>query len=282
MNLQSLHPRSRQKSCKACAEDKRRCNRKTPQCSLCLSRGVQCVYIKGPSTRQGQGEARLEPIDPGFRGDFSDISSLSPPIESLLSNCLDTNPWLTVSPSLFPLPSLASAKSYPDIAFLDRWSVDQLVRNIKSYPRMFARFQETPFIHSRLYESHLPDAIQGGFTVSEASASKSTQTENMTFRILETKTTRLTQQDFETRSLEELLAAVQALMLFHIIQTFDSNIRQRSIAEQNFYTLQSWTIQLRVWAGDLPPALAWQEWIFAESVRRTVIFSTIIDGMYSC
>ncbi|KAK9481432.1 hypothetical protein V1527DRAFT_479661 [Lipomyces starkeyi] len=67
-------------------------------------------------------------------------------------------------------------------------------------------------------------------------------------------------------------------MLFHIMQIFDGNTRQRSIAEQNFYTLRSWTLQLRVRAGDLGPVPTWQEWIFAESVRRTVILSMIIDG----
>jgi hypothetical protein len=281
MNPKSLCPRSRQKSCVACAEGKRRCNRQSPQCSRCLGRGVPCVYTKGLSTLQGPDETGLSPFDPRFSENSSDISSFSPLIESPLYDCLDNNPWLTISPSLSTFPSMELDTSYPEIAFLDRWSISQLERNIKSYPRMFARFQETPFIHPRLYETHLPDAIQDAFTVSAAYFTKSPETEDMISRILESKTAHLVQQHFESSSLEEHLAAVQALVLLHIIQIFDGNIRQRSIAEQNFHTLQSWTIQLRVRAGGLGPALTWQEWIFAESVRRTVILSLLVDGLYS-
>lgn len=281
MDHKSPYPRSRQKSCIACAEGKRRCNRQTPQCSRCRSRGVQCIFIKRSSIQQGQDEASLKPIDTCILEDSSDLVSLSLPIESSVSDCRGTSPWLTINPALFTSPLLVPETSYPDIAFLDRWSVNQLVRNIKSYPGMFSRFQEAPFIHPRLYETYLPDAIQDAFTMCAAYLTKSTETEDMISRILEAKTAHLVQQSFEFRSLEELLAAVQALVLFHIIQIFDGNIRQRSIAEQNLYTLKSWTIQLRVRAGDLGPGPTWQEWIFAESVRRTVIFSMLIDGLYS-
>jgi hypothetical protein len=281
MNPKSLCPRSRQKSCVACAEGKRRCNRRIPQCSRCLDRGIPCVYTKGLSTLQGQRETGLQPFDPGYLENSSDISSVSPLIGSSLYDGLDNSPLLTISPSFFTIPWLELDTSYPEIAFLDRWSINQLERNIKSYPRMFARVQETPFIHPRLYETRLPDAIQDAFTVCAAYSTKSPETEDMISRILESKTAHLVQQHFESSSLEELLTAVQALMLMHIIQIFDGNIRQRSIAEQNFYTLQFWTIQLRARASGLGPALTWQEWIFGESVRRTVILSLLVNGLYS-
>lgn len=103
----------------------------------------------------------------------------------------------------------------------------------------------------------------------------------MSLRVLEAKTASLVQQVHQTTSLEDLLASIQALMLFHIIQLFDGDIRQRSIAERNMDTLRTWTIRLQVQAEDLGNAASWQEWIFAESIRRTVIFSALIDSLYS-
>ncbi len=46
-------------------------------------------------------------------------------------------------------------------------------------------------------------------------------------------------------------------------------------------TLRAWTARLKVQAEDLSPAASWQEWIFAESTHRTVIFSTLLDSLYS-
>jgi hypothetical protein len=103
----------------------------------------------------------------------------------------------------------------------------------------------------------------------------------MSLRVLEAKTASLVQQVNQTTSLKELLASVQALMLFHIIQLFDGDIRQRSIAERNIDKLRTWTTRLQAQAEDMGHAASWQEWIFAESIRRTVIFSALIDSLYS-
>lgn len=71
-------------------------------------------------------------------------------------------------------------------------------------------------------------------------------------------------------------------MLFHIIQLFDGDIRQWSIADRKWtHCEHPWTARLKVQAEDLSPAASWQEWIFAENIRRTVIFSTLLDSLYS-
>ncbi|KAE8387941.1 hypothetical protein BDV23DRAFT_160024 [Aspergillus alliaceus] len=146
---------------------------------------------------------------------------------------------------------------------------------------MFASSRKTPFIHHRLYDAYLPDAIQDAFTVSTAYRAKTPETEDMVFRILESKAASLVKQDHQTSTLQTLLAAVQALMLFHIIQLFDGDVRQRSVAEQNMNTLRLWSLQLQAQARDLPPALTWQDWIIAESARRTVILFMMMESLYS-
>ena len=145
---------------------------------------------------------------------------------------------------------------------------------------MFASSRKTPFIHHRLYDAFLPDAIQDVFTISAAYCTKTSEIEDIIFRILESKAASLVEQDRQTSTLPELLAAVHALILIQIIQLFDGDIRQRSLAEQHMDTLRLWNLQLQVQVGELPPALTWHEWIFAESARRTVIFVMLIEGLY--
>ncbi|KAF1739295.1 hypothetical protein CRV24_001227 [Beauveria bassiana] len=39
---------SRQKSCNACVRGKRRCDKRTPRCTRCAAKGLDCVYHKMP------------------------------------------------------------------------------------------------------------------------------------------------------------------------------------------------------------------------------------------
>lgn len=284
MPSRSSEPRSRQKSCVACAEGKRRCNRQTPQCSRCVGRGVKCTYVNGSSTKKHQKSlvADVQPTKSGFYDNSNDILSLwSPDSDFLIENLSATAPWHTGSPSLQDTPSLFPAIFFPETAAPDKWSITQSLRCVKSFPRIFAQSRRTLFIHQRLYDTYLPNAIQDAFTVSAAYCTRTPETEDMSLRVLEAKTASLVQQVHQTTSLEELLASVQALILFHIIQLFDGDIRQRSIAERNMDTLRTWTTRLQVQAQGLSHASSWQEWIFAESIRRTVIFSALIDSLYS-
>lgn len=282
----STNSRSRQKSCIRCVQGKRRCNRQTPQCGRCLARGLECTYIKSHSGSNQQNTAAQSP----YIGD-APVESLSSSIDGLLSTVTPEEPtffsdadflasWLTPGPSLFAVPTFLPAGYFPEIAEIDKWSVKQLLRGLKSYPKMFALSLKTPFIHHRLYDGCLPEAIQDVFMVSTLYYSRTPETEDMVQQILEAKAMTLVRKS-HPMALDELLAAVQALILFHIIQLFDGDIRQRALAEQNMDTMRAWTMQLQVRAGELGPTPTWGEWIFVESVRRTIIVSVLVEGLYS-
>ncbi|OAA79490.1 C6 zinc finger domain protein [Akanthomyces lecanii RCEF 1005] len=46
---------SRQKSCNACVRGKRRCDKRTPRCTRCAAKGLDCVYHKMPPAQSGSG-----------------------------------------------------------------------------------------------------------------------------------------------------------------------------------------------------------------------------------
>lgn len=188
--------------------------------------------------------------------------------------------WLSLSPSLLEFPRLSPIEKFSDVVKIDKWSTENTFAFIKGFSHMFAKHRQTPFIHSRLYESDLPDAISDAFTVSAAYCTKNTETEDMVFRILETKSSQLAYRDYQHESIANLLAATQALMIFQTIQLFDGNIRQRSIAERDIIHLKSMVEQLRVRSIELRSALTWQAWIFGESLRRTVLLAYMIEDIF--
>lgn len=55
---------SRQKSCNACVRGKRRCDKRTPRCTRCATKGLDCVYQRQPpflSQQQSQQQSQSQP-----------------------------------------------------------------------------------------------------------------------------------------------------------------------------------------------------------------------------
>ncbi|KAM0254772.1 hypothetical protein ACHAQJ_006429 [Trichoderma viride] len=54
MNTDSGSAASRQKSCNACVRGKRRCDKRTPRCTRCAAKGLDCVYQRQPPPSSSQ------------------------------------------------------------------------------------------------------------------------------------------------------------------------------------------------------------------------------------
>ena len=91
----------------------------------------------------------------------------------------------------------------------------------------------------------------------------------------------------------DLLASVQALLLYQIIRLL---VRQRADAEVGEAVLIAWNeqlqgrIQLQSLSADPESSSdsqepltisTWQDWIISESVKRTVLTSYMLQGVYS-
>ncbi|KAF7713829.1 Fungal Zn(2)-Cys(6) binuclear cluster domain-containing protein [Penicillium ucsense] len=286
MSTRTAKSRSRQKSCTICAEGKRRCNRQTPQCSRCSERGLKCTYLNSPrmKTRPSTVDSASplshirSDVDTDFEISFALLSSH--PDMWTDSSTLAASRHLDRSSSLTTMPNFCPAIFFPEIVRPDQWSIEQLLGNINSFPELFARSGATPFLHPQLYESDMPTAMQDAFAVTAAYFSRTPETEALTLRVLEKKSKSLMKQVQNTSSLRELLASVQALLIFQIIQLFQGTSRQRSLAEQDMEMLRSLTTRLQIQGEDLVNPITWQDWIFLESIRRTVIISVLLDSLY--
>jgi len=154
-------------------------------------------------------------------------------------------------------------------------------RELSSCPKMFVRDGLTPFIHRRPYHEQMRKEIRSGYSVCCAYMSKNSANEDIVFRVLEATVQELleppTSWDFADN-----LAHVQVLILFQIIRLFDGNIRQRAMAEQQEAILDDWVDQLRQRTTSEAPLSwsPWQLWVFTKSVRRTVLCSFMLKGIY--
>lgn len=90
----------------------------------------------------------------------------------------------------------------------------------------------------------------------------------------------------------DLLAALQALLLYQLMRLFDGDIQLRAAAELDEATTVLWASELRTraCAVSLPihPVATftghpedWHVWLFSESVRRTVVTTFLLRGVYN-
>jgi len=86
---------------------------------------------------------------------------------------------------------------------------------------------------------------------------------------------RLIQIDVKTVPVKEALTALQALLIYLATFLFSSCQAEQTNAEKSLNILSEWTQTLLASAQTRMPRnqSPWQEWLFGESVRRTIIMS---------
>ncbi|KAI1746545.1 hypothetical protein F4782DRAFT_524105 [Xylaria castorea] len=185
-------------------------------------------------------------------------------------------------------------------------------------------------MHRHLYaENGLPSCLQDAYSTLSAYIGKTENNEEVVMQLVEDKANFLLRQRGSSdlfsstdswgipsstlaTNLLEHLAQVQALFIYQFIRLFDGDIRHRAQAEQHNATLQQWRSQLweaarlraslqqtlsegsfsnmRSYDVCEPAAQVWDNWILAESIRRTWIvvnytysvYITLRDGQGSC
>ena len=210
-----------------------------------------------------------------------DLDSVSFFTQDIIDQSALFSPSFNVAPSSVVLPAadVTGHQNEDTLAYL--------VHQIRSYTTSFVYQSRTPFIHERIYRNRMPQVLQGAFTICAVYLTINRSNKSTVFQIIEAKAADLLQRnDGPAISIADSLACVQALILVQIVQLFDGDIRQRAIAEQNESTLAQWTEQLQslVFQTEVHQRASqfqdWQSWIFAESVRRTIMTSHLIRKFY--
>ena len=95
---------------------------------------------------------------------------------------------------------------------------------------------------------------------------------------------RLLQLDFKTLLIHQALTALQALVVYVGFFSLSSSRAEKKAAEESLTTLSKWTESMleSVQCRSLFHQSIWQEWIFGESVRRTIFMSYGLSMALHC
>jgi len=310
-------PLPRRKACDACVRAKRRCDLSNP-CKRCIDKKLSCVYKQLPPSPTTSTSTSTAQPTPETNTAITDTDTLpdSGMIIDDSGNLGNTNDWIlpfvnnvfqdagldfpqlsTSSELEFTIPPLPLDVStlicdVPVSTEMDRDRLLYTTHQFRSYPEKLVSQGHTSFIHQHLYDRDIPSCIQDVFGACALYCSKRTGNYNsVMWRIIEGYISRLIAEEArEGRgSLKDHLARVQALILYQIIRLFDGDIRQRAMAESHEPILEAWTNNLRdrtVWDSNSSECHAsnggvtWEQWLFGESCRRTVITSIMLRGVY--
>ncbi|KAE9370004.1 hypothetical protein N431DRAFT_508914 [Stipitochalara longipes BDJ] len=289
-------------SCLACVKSKRRCDVGLPQCERCTTKGLTCNYAG--NTRRAPTDTSIHNQDQTAapRSSHEGLADTSQDIlNSILTPEIEMEQWLSDSNEI-------AIDGYVDSAFSVFEPGDDYIttgaiyeervrfasRQFRKYPEIFYTRGQNPFIHKHSYTEHLPPVISDALSACALYSGKNTENELFVFGDISRKAKDLVEMQRPFLSPVELLASIQALLLYQIMRLFDGDIRQRADAESHEAILISWTEQLlaRVVQNSLtmdPEALSqdsisrssWNDWIFEESCRRTILTSFMLQGTYS-
>lgn len=273
----------RQKACIACADSKRRCDKKLPECQRCLDRDIECAY---PQPR------RRRRISITRDAEAAEVPTLQNCVDaSTLGNSLDFGNWgaiettnlgITLSdviipyvpPLSVPVPSASSQEAVlegdsianmPCPWFLqdETWvmkhcneepacvtflTLEPFILRVREMLECWVKNGYNGFIHRRLYEKGMPTCLQDAFTTLAAYTSRTAAVKETILQIAEDRSSTLVHQDPLTaggaQGILMQLARVQSLFVYGFIRLFDGSVRVRASAEQQLPTLRQWVIRM--------------------------------------
>ncbi|KAI2831635.1 transcriptional regulator family: Fungal Specific TF [Aspergillus niger] len=260
-------PPTLRRSCQACARGKRRCDQRWPRCTRCQTRKIDCEYINVPLTVGS---------DTGSTATTTTITTRSTLSPKLPHKKPRQHYQLTTTHSIpLSLPlEITKGYSQPIIAYL--------VSGMRAYPSTFALNMKTHFIHPDLWPSPSspPLPIRDIHALCKL---HSTSTNKTIIPLLKQKSSSLLRTLNHTTSFEEMLATAQALLLTQCMLVLSDTDTSQSYSES--ISTMLYNLGQKLWQqapiqlpGSLSPRRAW---LFAESVRRTIIVGFMLRSVYS-
>lgn len=318
-------PPTRRKSCLACIRTKRKCDQGLPSCQRCLAVKRICEYVdRKPRIAQSTLDSDhaftgLDSEDvvvgaaadmqewqlqsgtsyrslPGILSPLSDHAIFDFPNHpfnfpgSHGSELLDSG-FIEDIVSQQDMVATRTTPSNPSV----QARVEFAARRLAAIPSSFAAQGQAIFIHRMLFQRTNPPALQDALSTCALYSLKNSSNQILVFQNIEQKHNQLVASiNPLNASTSDLLAAVQAFLLYQIIRLFDGDIRMRAQAETDEALFGAWTLQLSTRVRQLPacqPSAGgrssitttvpnWHRWLIEESSRRTLIVAYMLKGVY--
>jgi hypothetical protein len=162
-------------------------------------------------------------------------------------------------------------------------TTQRLVKILQSFPADFAKSGATSFVHLALYDMQLPPPLQKVHDICGYYYSQNGHLTGTLHHLLQLEIKQLLRQAKQSKSFMELLACTQALVLAQLVRLLEGQdeVHPHSVEKDN---KMMQTLSYQLWE-DAPSHLpvemsAWRAWVFAESVRRTILVCSILLIIY--
>ncbi|KAF2846065.1 hypothetical protein T440DRAFT_472216 [Plenodomus tracheiphilus IPT5] len=288
--------RSRHKSCVACIQTKRKCDRTKPSCQRCIARGTVCHYIgrnppqQAPAPRIDSSQLVPASSSPSVNGYFVQHNE----IEALtaFTPCTDAS-WFEFPNHPFNLASMPDDSAFifdginniVPLQLMESQAINQdrpassgsivqarvefVAKRLARVPRTFVEHGQTMFIHRTQFEDLCPPVLQDAMSACALYCMRTAVNQPFVFQNLQHKCQHLiANTDALHASRHSLLAATQALLIYQTIRLFDGDIRLRAHAEADEMTSVLWATRLQAFACDTAPPIPASE----ESMTVTMSF----------
>ncbi|RYO54779.1 hypothetical protein AA0116_g9211 [Alternaria tenuissima] len=188
--------------------------------------------------------------------------------------------------------------------------VEFVAKRLAAIPRRFASQAQTMFIHRMNFQYTCPTALQDAMSACALYSMKTEANQALVFGHVQQKCQQLvTSTDAQSASKTELLAALQALVLYQMIRLFDGDVHLRALAEADESVTLQWANRLKTLLRDstvvrhsaaspitrvgfhsssshqrgisVDSSDNWQYWLTTESIRRTIITTYVLSGIYN-
>lgn len=291
---------SLRRSCQGCVKVKRRCDLLFPECSRCLKKGVRCHYTNIPLSSQATNsgsDARITKPAHGWqpqprhhtviainktRGDEVAIAAKNPvkhhapASDSSDDNNNENGYWIR------PALDMAIRKQHSP------YIINLLSKVVCQAPSSFAHGNSI-FIHPFVYGKSLPRPVADILALCNLYENRDSDSENdnqlshpKLRSLLQRQIVSLLHSAKKSTDFEELVACVQALTLAQCMQLSEGNIRgpgvEKSLDMLAALACKMWSMVPRELPSSMSP---WHAWIFAETVRRTIVFSHLVIATFS-
>ncbi|KAI9738304.1 MAG: hypothetical protein M1834_008802 [Cirrosporium novae-zelandiae] len=241
-----------------------------------------------------------------FENQNPDISFVESPdrLDALLRDngipigkSLEPRVTATTAPPVELLEGIAVSTSTPygpiEEYFTDATSrVNYSTEVIKAIPSLLVKKNQTEWMHPVLYKSYMPPSIRDAQAACSLYVNKNSENEASVFRFIDIKVNELVASEFPHIPID-MLARVQAILLYQIIRLHDGNIRQRANGEAQNQLLLEWAHDLHKFitrqdiesssSPDNPTSIpqSLESWALFESARRTSLFCSFFLSQYN-
>ena len=169
-----------------------------------------------------------------------------------------------------------------------------ILQRAKGYVTDIATRNATPWLHRALYRNYMPSCIISLFSTAVLYQNRTPENTTMVMMALSTVVKELIDNESGRMmaSPVDRLARCQAMFIYMVIRLLDGDVMLRAQGERDIPLLSAWLDDLskvRENMGDLAQMgdsvvkqtpVEWERWVFAESVRRTIVMAQSFLRLY--